>query len=69
LEASDHMDGDDDDDDDDFDQDDVHAIEELQLLHRHSRLEEDTYSRFEKEGHRESIAYEKKKQLAQTTMG
>jgi len=63
------MDGDDDDDDDDFDQDDVHAIEELQLLHRHSRLEEDTYSRFEKEGHRESIAYEKKKQLAQTTMG
>lgn len=60
LEASDRID---DYDDDDFDQDDYDAIGELQHLQRHSRLEEDTYSRFEQEGQRENAVNKKKKQL------
>ncbi|KAF8936899.1 hypothetical protein BGZ58_003542 [Dissophora ornata] len=48
--------------DNDFDQDDFDAIEEIQLLQRHSKIE-GSYSRFEEEGRKKNVLNKKKKQL------
>ncbi|KAG0046326.1 hypothetical protein BGZ83_008505 [Gryganskiella cystojenkinii] len=47
----------------DYDQDDWDAIEELELLRDHSRLESDSYSRFEQEDLKLLQLNKKKKQL------
>lgn len=47
----------------DFDQDDWDAIEELQLLRDHSKLETDSYSRFKEEDVKSLKLFKKKKQL------
>ncbi|KAF9344570.1 hypothetical protein BGX26_004221 [Mortierella sp. AD094] len=48
---------------DDYDEDDYDAIEEIQQPQRHSKLLEDSYSLFEKEGQARIISSEKKRQL------
>ncbi|KAG0356967.1 hypothetical protein BGZ54_000510 [Gamsiella multidivaricata] len=48
---------------DDLDQDDWDAIEEVQILQRHSRLEEGAYRRFGEEGYKRNLLNMKKKQL------
>ncbi|KAI1297026.1 hypothetical protein EDD11_007262 [Mortierella claussenii] len=48
---------------DDFDQDDYDAIEQIQQLQQTSKLEDDTYSRFEKEGHIQFMINSKSKLL------